>query len=211
MHGFRRQQAHQIVVRAAAHGGIQIDHLNLAGRRRSVRSISSRRVRLRAPSRGPAQLHHFAVHQVDTRKDHSVVLTGMPCRSRSSFNCVDCVGAVVKDRCRQRRVGFAFGQHAHEMSGLPAPPRGDHRNMRGTRDGRGQRAIEAFLHAVGIHRSQQDLARAQFFAARRPRDGVDAFVVAAAARVDVPLRRRRAAARRWPAPRPARRIRGSVR
>ena len=49
-----------------------------------------------------------------------------------------------------------------------------------------ERAIEAVLHAVAVHRSEQNLARAEFFAACGPRDGVHAFVVTAAARVDVP-------------------------
>ena len=55
------------------------------------------------------------------------------------------------------------------------------------RDRLGQRAIEAVLHAIGVHGGEQDFARAQLFAARRPCHCVDPFVVAAAARVDVPL------------------------
>ena len=65
--------------------------------------------------------------------------------------------------------------------------------MRGARDGAGERAIEAVLHAVGIHGGEQDFARAERLAARGPLDGVDAFVVAAAARVDVPAAGRVAA------------------
>ena len=64
---------------------------------------------------------------------------------------------------------------------------GDHRNVRGARDGARQSAVEAGLHAVGIHGGQQNLARAECFAARGPLDRVDAFIVAAAARVDVPV------------------------
>ena len=62
--------------------------------------------------------------------------------------------------------------------------------MRGAGDGAGQRAVETGLNAVGVHRSEQDFAGAERFAARRPFDGVDAFIVAAAAREDVPFARR---------------------
>ncbi len=73
-----------------------------------------------------------------------------------------------------------------------------------------QRAIEAGLHAVGVHRREQDLARAQRFALPRPFDGVDPFVVAAAAREDIPASRRHSGARRSPAPPPARRTPRSI-
>ena len=49
-----------------------------------------------------------------------------------------------------------------------------------------QRAIEAGLHAVGIHGSEQDFARAELLAALRPFHRVDAFVVAAAAGENIP-------------------------
>ncbi len=73
------------------------------------------------------------------------------------------------------------------MLGLTRAAGCDHRDVRGARYGAREGAVEAGLDAVGVHRSEQDLARAQRFTARRPFDGVDAFVVAAAARVDVPL------------------------
>ena len=50
----------------------------------------------------------------------------------------------------------------------------------------GQSAIEAVLHAIGIHGGEQDLAGAECLAARGPLHRVDAFIVAAAAGVDVP-------------------------
>ena len=102
------------------------------------------------------------------------------------FQLVHSVGPVVEDGSGQRRIGAAIGQHAHEMLGLAGAAGSDHRNVRGARDGARQSAIEAVLDAIGIHGSEQDLARAQFLAARGPLDGVDAFVVASAARVDVP-------------------------
>ena len=51
----------------------------------------------------------------------------------------------------------------------------------------GERAIEAVLHAIGIHGREQYLACAKLLAASRPFHRVDAFIVASAAGVDVPL------------------------
>ena len=80
-----------------------------------------------------------------------------------------------------------------KCSGFPAPPLAMIGNVGGARDGLGERAIEAVLHAVGVHGGEQDFAGAERFAARGPGDGVDAFVVAAAAGVDVPFAGRMAA------------------
>ena len=46
--------------------------------------------------------------------------------------------------------------------------RGDHRNVDGRRDGRGQRDVVAVLRAVAVHRGQQDLAGAEALAPRPP-------------------------------------------
>ena len=83
-------------------------------------------------------------------------------------------------------VGFALGQHAREIVRLPCATRGDHRDVRGARHRASQLAIESALHAVGVHRRQQDLARATHFAFGGPRHGVHSFVVPAAARENVP-------------------------
>jgi hypothetical protein len=48
-------------------------------------------------------------------------------------------------------------------------------------------AIESGEHSVGVHRSQQNLARAEGFAALGPFDGVDAFIHAAAFGENVPF------------------------
>jgi hypothetical protein len=92
----------------------------------------------------------------------------------------------VKDRRRQRRGSFSAGQHTQKVVRFAGAPGGDHRHMRRPRNGARQLAVEALLDAVGIHGSQQDFSRAQFFAAGRPRYRIDALIVAPAACVDVP-------------------------
>ena len=93
----------------------------------------------------------------------------------------------MKNRSRQRGIGAAVGEDADEVLRLPRPAARDHRNVSGLRDGLGERAIEAVLHAIGVHRREQNFAGAERFAARGPLDGVDPFVVAPAAGVDVPF------------------------
>ena len=58
-----------------------------------------------------------------------------------------------------------------------------------SRDRLRQRAIEAGLHAVGIHGGQQNFAGAELFAARGPSTASIPSSSRAAARVDVPARR----------------------
>ena len=77
-------------------------------------------------------------------------------------------------------------QHFEKIFGLACAAGCDHRNVRGVADRESERAVEAGLHAIGIHGSEQDLACAQFLAASRPLDGIDPFIVAAAAGVNVP-------------------------
>src|SRR2546425_1042890 len=103
----------------------------------------------------------------------------------------------MKDRCGKRGIGFAVGEHAHKVLGLARAAGSDHGNVRSAGNGAREVAIEAFLHAVGVHRSEQDLARAQLFAARRPFDSIDALVIAAAAGEHVPLARSAARAGLW--------------
>ena len=54
---------------------------------------------------------------------------------------VDRVRAVMKDGCRERRVGLAVGENAGEMLGLPGPTRCDHRDA--------SRGPEAYPGVVG--------------------------------------------------------------
>ena len=103
------------------------------------------------------------------------------------FQVIYRVSTVMKYGSGQRGIGLAFGKDSGEMVGFAGPPGSDHRDVRGARNGFGQRAVEARLHAISIHRSEQDLARPQFFSARSPLDGVDAFIVAASARVNMPF------------------------
>ena len=109
------------------------------------------------------------------------------------FEVGDGVGAVVEDGRGQRGVGFAFAEDAHEIVGAAGAAGCDHGDVGGAGDGARQVAIEALLDAVGIHRGEQNLAGAELLAARGPLDGVDAFVVAAAAGEDVPCAGRAAA------------------
>ena len=53
--------------------------------------------------------------------------------------------------------------------------------MRRSRTALRECAIEAGLHAIGVHGSEQDLARAQLLATRGPFHRVDPFVVPSAA------------------------------
>ena len=102
------------------------------------------------------------------------------------FQIVDGVSAVMKNRSGERGVGLAFGEDADEMFGLARAAGRDHRNVGGSRNRSGKSAVETGLHAIGIHGSEQNFARRPVFAARGPLDGVDAFVVASSACVDVP-------------------------
>src|ERR1039458_4315 len=82
--GLRGQHADQAVVGAAAHGGVEIDHLDLreSGElaQHLLRGIAFQRL---LPALN--QLDHLAVHQIDARDNHAI-LTGMPRRASSSFN-----------------------------------------------------------------------------------------------------------------------------
>ena len=83
-HGLRGEHLDQVVVRAAAHGGIEIDDLNL----REGGEASQHLFGAVAFERLLAALHQLddlAVHQIDTGNDQCVFLTGMPARSRYSF------------------------------------------------------------------------------------------------------------------------------
>jgi hypothetical protein len=84
-HGFRGQHAHQIVVRAAAHGGIQIDHLDFGEGGELAQHLLGA-IALQRLLAALDQLDHLAVHQVDAGDDHAVTRTGMPRLSSSSFN-----------------------------------------------------------------------------------------------------------------------------
>ena len=94
-----------------------------------------------------------------------------------------------------------------KCSGCPAAAAGDDRDVRGARHRRVSCAIEAVLHAIGIHRRQQNFARAERLSTSGPLDRIDPFIVAAAARVNVPAAGPTDAVRRSPAPPLARRIR----
>ena len=88
--GFRGQHAHDSVVRAAAHGGVEIDHLDF-GKGGELAQHLVGGAALEGFLAALDQLHHFAVHQVDAGEDHVALagrLTGMPRLASSSFNWV---------------------------------------------------------------------------------------------------------------------------
>ena len=84
-YGLRGQHAHQVVVRSAAHGGVEIDHLDFGEggelAQHLVGAVAFERL-LAALD----QLDHFAVHQIDAGNDHAVTRTGMPRLSSSSLS-----------------------------------------------------------------------------------------------------------------------------
>ena len=83
--GLGGEHPHQFVIRAAADGGVEIDHLDL----RESGELAQHFVRAIALQRLLAaldELHHLAVHQVDARDDHAATRTGMPRLSSSSFS-----------------------------------------------------------------------------------------------------------------------------
>jgi hypothetical protein len=84
-YGTGRQHAHQVVVRAAAHGGIEVNYLNL-GEGRELAQHFFRRIGFQGFLAALNQLHHLAFHQVDARQNHGATRTGMPRLSSSSFN-----------------------------------------------------------------------------------------------------------------------------
>ena len=74
----------QVAVRAAPHGGIEVDHLDLGEGGEAAQHLL-RRIGFEGFLTALHQLHHFAVHEVYARENHAS-LTGMPRPSSSSFN-----------------------------------------------------------------------------------------------------------------------------
>src|SRR5207244_9491735 len=107
--------------------------------------------------------------------------------SEVSLQVVDRVGAVMKNRSCQRGVRFTFIENADEVFWLSRSARSDHGNFYRSRNCARQLAIKTALHAIGVHRSEKNLARAAFFAALRTCDGVDSFIYPAAFGVNIPL------------------------
>ena len=84
----------------------------------------------------------------------------------------------MKNRRSKRRIGIARClTHSTKSSGFPAPPEAITGIVRRRATARGQVAIEAGLHAVGIHGSEQNFARAECLAAARPFHRIDPFIV----------------------------------
>src|SRR6478752_7071394 len=82
--GPRSQQLHQSVIRAAADGRIEIDHLNLR-KGGELFQHRQRRIAFERLLAALNELHNLAIHQIDTGENQGVFLTGMPWRSSCSF------------------------------------------------------------------------------------------------------------------------------
>ena len=83
--GAGSQQAHQVVVRAVADGGVEVDDLDFREGGEPAQHFERRIAfeRLLAPLH---ELDDLAAHQVNARQDHAACLTGMPWRSSYSFS-----------------------------------------------------------------------------------------------------------------------------
>ena len=138
------------------------------GKAANFRSISSGASAFERLLAALHQLDDLAVHQIDAGNNHSRAYTGNAGAARNRLRSADGVGAVVKDGCGERGVGAPSVSTSHKSSGLPAPPEAITGMCVARRDGAGQRAIEAGLHAVGVHGSQQDFARAELLRRARP-------------------------------------------
>src|SRR5208282_2726319 len=82
--------------------------------------------------------------------------------------------AIMKDRRRQRGVGVSFAKHFRKVLRAARAAGRDDRNPNGVCNGACQFAIEARTHAIAIHRSQQDFARAARFRFPGPGEGIAA-------------------------------------
>src|SRR6202035_6114881 len=100
-------------------------------------------------------------------------------RPQGVLDLADAERAEVEDARREYRVraGVDRGGEVGEGAGAAA---GDDGDRDGVADQADQLKVEACLGAVGVHRVEQDLARAQFGGAAGPVDGVDAGAGAAA-------------------------------
>jgi hypothetical protein len=83
----RSQQRNQIVIGAAADRRIEIDHLDLREGREPFQH-NQRGVTFERLLAALHKLHHFAVHEVDTRQDHTRIasVVGQDCILRPIFN-----------------------------------------------------------------------------------------------------------------------------
>src|SRR5262249_21368187 len=101
----------------------------------------------------------------------------------------DRVGAEVKDRRRERRVGAAVDQALVEMLERAGAAGGDHRHGYALRDRARELEVVAVLRAVAVHAPQGDLAGAESHRLARPLERVAPGRPPAAVGVDAPARR----------------------
>ena len=78
----------------------------------------------------------------------------------------------MEHRCRKHCIRSCRNSWREMRSSTGSTAR-DNRNRDGCTDLRNQFRVEAGIRAIGIHRIQQDLARAEFDCARSPFDGVE--------------------------------------
>src|ERR1019366_9382696 len=127
--------------------------------------------RPRELSRGPA-LTEQPCRPSNRYKERSLIFPDWDSRTvETLFEVVYRVSSVMKDGGGERGVSFTFRKNLDEMFWFARTPRCDDRDVCGARHGPREGAIETGLHAIGVHRSEQDFSRAEFFAASRPFDG----------------------------------------
>src|SRR5665213_4585661 len=83
-YGLGGKHRHERAVGSAAHRGIEIYDLDL-GKEGELREHGFGAVAFESFLAALHQLDHRSIHQIDTREDQLVFLTGMPARSRCSF------------------------------------------------------------------------------------------------------------------------------
>src|ERR1700690_39485 len=83
-HSPRGQELDDGVVRAAADGGVEIDHLDFRERREPPQHLFGRRAVERLVATLD-ELHYLAVHQVDAGQNHGMLRTGTPPAARYCF------------------------------------------------------------------------------------------------------------------------------
>jgi len=106
------------------------------------------------------------------------------------LDLLDAQGTEVEHARGEDRVRAGLDRRG-EVARLAGPAAGDHRDGDSRADQADQLEVEAGLRAVGIHRVEQYLARAEVDRAARPVNGVDAGAAAAT------MRRHLEATGRW--------------
>jgi hypothetical protein len=104
---------------------------------------------------------------------------------QSLFKRARARNAEVKYACSQCGIGFACRKHIGEVRDGPSATGSDDGNADRLTDGRSEFAIESCARAIGVHRSQKNLASTASFGFTRPLDDAPARGPAAALHEDL--------------------------